>query len=78
MIQAVQIWMREHGALALLVGGMTIYIALLVLDLFVGWRLAYPYSLLWVGLVAAPAAGVALLYLQTCEDGEDDRPVEGE
>ncbi|WP_417493774.1 hypothetical protein [Maricaulis sp.] len=78
MIQAVQIWMRDHGALALLAGGMAIYIVLLVLDLFVGWRLAYPYNLLWVVLVAIPAAGVALLYLQTCEDGEDDRPVEGE
>ncbi|WP_417490820.1 hypothetical protein [Maricaulis sp.] len=78
MIQAVQIWMRDHGALALLAGGMAIYVALLVLDLLVGWRLAYPYNLLWIGLVAIPAAGVALLYLQTCEDGEDDRPVEGE
>ena len=77
MLQAVQIWLRDYAGLALLVGGMAIYLILLVLDLSVGWRLAYPYAIAWVGVVALPAAGVALMYLQTCDDGEDDRPVEG-
>lgn len=76
MRQAVEKWMRDHGGLALLAGGMAIYCVLLVLDLLVGWRLAYPYNLVWVGIVAIPAAGVAVLYLQTCDDGEDDRPVD--
>ncbi len=70
--------MRRHGGLALLAGGMAIYLVLLVLDLSVGWRLAYPYAIAWVGVVALPAAGVALMYLQTCEDGDDDRPAEEE
>ena len=70
--------MRQYGGLALLAGGMAIYLVLLVLDLSVGWRLAYPYAIAWVGVVALPAAGVALMYLQTCEDRDDDRPEKGE
>lgn len=72
MAQPVQIWMRTHGGVALLAGGMVIYLVLLVLDLSVGWRLAYPYNLAWIGVVALPAAGVALMYLQTCDDRDDD------
>tara|TARA_R110002072_G_scaffold87435_1_gene197349 strand:- start:776 stop:1087 length:312 start_codon:yes stop_codon:yes gene_type:complete len=71
MLRTAVIWMRDHGGLALLVGGMVIYIILLVLDLSVGWRLAYPYNIGWVGVVALPAAGIALLYLQTGDDGDD-------
>ncbi len=78
MLQTALIWMRDHGGLALLAGGMAIYIILLVLDLSVGWRLAYPYNIGWVGIVALPAAGIALLYLQTGNDGDDDRRDEGE
>jgi hypothetical protein len=78
MIEAVLNRLREHGAIALLLGGAAIYLVLLVLDLSIGWRLAYPYSIAWVGVVALPAAGVALLYLQTSEDGADDRDGEGE
>ena len=81
MLQAVQIWLRDYAGLALLVGGMAIYLILLVLDLSVGWRLAYPYNIGWVGVVAIPAAGIALLYLQTGNDGGDgdgDRRDKGE
>lgn len=78
MLQTVQIWLRDYAGLALLVGGMAIYIILLVLDLSVGWRLAYPYNIGWVGVVAIPAAGIALLYLQTGNDGDDDRRDKGE
>lgn len=78
MIQAVRNWMRDYGGLALLAGGVTLYLVLLVLDLSVGWRLAYPYSIAWVGVVALPAAGVALLYLQTFNIGDDDRQENGE
>lgn len=78
MLQSATFWVREHGGLALLAGGMAIYLLLLVLELSVGWRLAYPYSLGWVAIVAAPAAGIAVLYLQTCNDGDDDRRDNGE
>mgnify|MGYP003635225842 CR=1 FL=1 len=73
MLQAALIWLRDYGRLALLAGGMVIYLILLVLDLSVGWRFAYPYNLVWVGVVAMPAAGIALMYLHTCDDGDDDR-----
>tara|TARA_R110000868_G_scaffold58183_5_gene179819 strand:- start:25710 stop:26036 length:327 start_codon:yes stop_codon:yes gene_type:complete len=72
MAQPVITWMRIHGGLALLAGGMAIYLILLVLDLSVGWRLAYPYNLAWIGVVALPGAGVALMYLQTCDGRDDD------
>lgn len=78
MLQTARIWMRNRGGLLLLAGGMVIYLTLLVLDLSVGWRLPYPYSLAWVGVVALPAAGVAILYLQTGDDDDSDRQVEGE
>ncbi|WP_339748599.1 hypothetical protein [uncultured Maricaulis sp.] len=77
MIQTVWKWMHDHGGLALLAVGLAIYLVLLVLDLLVGWRLAYPYNIAWVGVVAIPAAGVAILYLQTCHEDDDDWPVEG-
>ncbi|WP_143024005.1 hypothetical protein [Maricaulis salignorans] len=74
MFQSALIWLRDHGGLALLAGGMAIYLVLLVLDLSVGWRFAYPYNLVWVGVVALPAAGIALMYLNTCDESDDDRP----
>ena len=73
MVHAVRIWMRGHGAVALLAGGMVIYLALLMLVLLAGWRLAYPASMVWLGLAAIPAAGVAWQYLQNGEDANHDQ-----
>lgn len=77
MVEAMINWIRQQGGMVLLLGGTAVFAILLMLELSVGWRFAYPYNLAWIGVVALPAAGVAILYLQTLEDGEDDRHPEG-
>ena len=73
MLQAVFIWMRQYGGVALTVGGIGIYTVMLVLEVVLGWRFSYPLSLeLTAVMILPPAIGVALLYLQSRDETDED------
>jgi len=73
-------WIRDYGALALLAGGLSVYLVLLALNVLADWHLPYPYNMGMLIIAALPAAGIALLFQQvqierseeTKEDGEQE------
>jgi hypothetical protein len=68
-------WLRHYGALALLGGGMVLYVVVLGLDVSGVARLPFPYSFFWLVIVGLPAAGLAILFRQAIDDREDDDAV---
>ena len=73
MLQTVFIWMRRYGGLSLTIGGIGIYAVVLVLEVVLGWRFSYPLSLeLTALMILPPAIGVAVLYLQSRDEADED------
>jgi hypothetical protein len=73
MLQTVFIWLRQYGGIGLVVAGMALYVVTLVLEVVLGWRLSYPLSVEWMAvIIMTPATGVAVLYLQSRDEADED------
>jgi len=71
-------WIRDYGALALLAGGLSIYLVLLALNVLAGWHLPYPINMGLLIIAALPAAGIALLFQQVQEERSEQAQEDGE
>lgn len=72
---------RSTARLAYLLSGtgLAAVVGLVALDRLAGFRVEYPLALLWIGVAAIPAAGIALLFHSAALDraGPPPPPQEG-